>query len=296
MDTPQPLLFASATDTGNIREQNEDRLLLPPAVPDLLNQRGYLFAVADGVGGHIGGERASQSCVDILHEAIYGNAPVALEQAIQQVNTAVYHVAQQEAPHEGMGTTVVAALFAMQHVLVAHVGDSRAYLIRGQYIHQITNDHTLLEEKLQAGIISHEKAASFQGVNPLTRAIGKDPSVIVDVQELELHPQDYIILCSDGLSNHISADELLAATITYSPEQVARYLIDLTKTRGAPDNVTMVLVKVQALPITSQKPRTWLLQPAKDGRATPHTVIIAVVIVVTLVAIGLFVFIRMTMG
>ncbi|NJL53954.1 serine/threonine-protein phosphatase [bacterium] len=296
MHTTQPLIFAASTDTGNIREQNEDRLLIPFDYSHLLNQRGYLFVVADGVGGHVGGERASQCCIDVLHKSVYGDAPIALEPAIQQANTAVYQMAQREAPNKGMGTTVVAALFATRCVLLAHVGDSRAYLVRNQYIRQVTNDHTLLAEKVQAGIISPEKAADFHGINPLTRAIGKEPDVVVELQELDVQPHDCIILCSDGLSNLVTADEISAVTGSHAPQQAVQHLIELAKVRGAPDNVTVVVVQVQGVPITPRKPRTWSSQTYRSTLSTSRIISIVFVAVVTLAAIGLFVFILMGKG
>lgn len=246
-----------STDAGS-REQNEDSYMLPPQATEQLHQRGYLVAVADGMGGHSGGQLASQTCTRVLYEQFYGPNVVSLDAAITAVNSAVYSLARQMAAKDGMGTTLVAALFGGRRVLIAHAGDSRAYLVQHGQIEQLTHDHTLVQERVRAGLLSQHDADAFQGQNPIVRAIGNTPTVEADYTPVpQVQPGAAVVLCSDGLVKTVPDNEIAQLVTRMAPQQAAQQLVQLANQRGGPDNSTVAIVRVHALPITPQTPPTF---------------------------------------
>ena len=231
-------VFAS-TDIGKMRPINEDSYYMPGA--------GESFcAVADGMGGHKAGEVASEIAVREFSRAMRkAKAPYdqAIRAAVERANAAIYAAAREKDEFSGMGTTLTALYFHGDTAFLAHVGDSRAYLIRNGAIVRVTADHTLVEEMVLQGLITLEEARVHPKRNYLTRALGTAPSVEVDVIRMDVRSDDVYLLCSDGLSNHVSEREM--REIIFSGESgdacVAR-LIKCALNHGGTDNITAMLV------------------------------------------------------
>ena len=240
------------TDVGQVRPHNEDSILLEPAL--------NLYAVADGMGGHKGGEFASRICLDTMRDyllmaakgqaslvgesdATHSEAANLLGSAVRFANRAVFEAAFSKPEWRGMGTTIVALTVADNKVSIAHVGDSRAYLLRGGQFKQLTQDHSWIEEQVRAGLMSRDEALFAKGRNVLTRAIGQEDPVLVDLDELELQAGDRLLLCSDGLFGMV-ADEEIAALIGTSgnSEAVCRELVACANGRGGRDNISVILL------------------------------------------------------
>lgn len=240
------------TDVGQVRPHNEDSILLEPSL--------QLYAVADGMGGHKGGEFASRICLDTMRDylqmAARGHAPLVgeadavhseaanlLGSAVRFANRAVFEASFSKPEWRGMGTTIVALTVAGNRVAIAHVGDSRAYLLRKGAFKQITEDHSWIEEQVRAGLMSRDEALFAKGRNVLTRAIGQEEAVQVDLDELELQAGDSLLLCSDGLFGMV-ADEEIAALIgvARNPEEACRELVACANGRGGRDNISVILL------------------------------------------------------
>jgi protein phosphatase len=233
----------AATDKGRVREGNEDSHYAGST----------MFAVADGMGGHVAGEVASQRALEPVEE-LNGNqfadpedAQAALVDAIAQANRSVIADAAANPNLSGMGTTLTAVMLRNGRLHLAHVGDSRAYLLRpGEAISQLTTDHTLVEQLIREGRISRDEAATHPQRSVVTRAIGIDREVEVDsLAPLELQPGDQVVLCSDGLTGPVGDDEM-AAVLEAEPDGDAATskLIAMANERGGPDNITVVLLRV----------------------------------------------------
>jgi PPM family protein phosphatase len=235
------LRSGSATDVGRVRKINEDLPL----------ESDNLFAVADGMGGHVGGEVAARLAVASLAQA-FSRVPTAegLQQAFAAANQAVFDESQANPDVRGMGTTLTAlALVAgadgRDTLVMANVGDSRAYVLSDGHLTQITADHSLAEERMRHGEMTEAEAAVHPQRHILTRTIGIFPEVEADMWELELHSGDRVILCSDGLSNEVGMDEMAAVLQAQAdPGQAAQELVDLANERGGSDNITVVVVDV----------------------------------------------------
>ncbi len=244
------------THVGKVRKSNQDaygtvldwreKLGLGDEV---LQQRGHLFAVADGMGGHAAGEVASQIAIETLFTEYYTGEWVdpktTLAAAIAAANQAIFEMAAANPEMAGMGTTLVAALYQPEQGLVANVGDSRAYLFRSGKIIQVTRDHSWVAEQVSSGILTEEEAAHHPFRNVITRALGNEGQVTPEFFQLPPLPGDILLLCSDGLSNQVSDREIADILRAYPLDEAADRLIDLALERGAPDNVTLVLVQVQ---------------------------------------------------
>ena len=234
----------AGSDVGRIRSGNEDSYFCGLTV----------FAVADGLGGHQGGEVASAAAVEPLARldgrelADPGEAAEALANAIRAANEAILDRAAGDPALYGMGTTVTAAAVAGDGYLqLAHVGDSRAYLLREGDLAQLTNDHTVVGELVRRGRLTPEQAAIHPERSILTRAVGLDPRVPVDLPDpLELRSGDQLLLCSDGLTETV-ADDQIAELLSAAPDGHAacRSLIDAANNAGGPDNITVVLVRLE---------------------------------------------------
>jgi len=234
----------AGTDVGLARSGNEDSHLRGRTV----------FAVADGLGGHQGGEVASAMAVEPL-AALDGRAfadadeaAEALTAAIRAANQAILQRGRSDPELWGMGTTVTAAAVAHDRVLqLAHVGDSRAYLLRkGAPLRQLTTDHTVVAEAVERGLLTRQQAASHPQRGVVTRAVGLDPDVLVDLPEpLELEPGDQVLLCSDGLTEVVD-DEQIAGVLAEQVDggDACGTLIAAANRAGGPDNVTVVLLRV----------------------------------------------------
>ncbi len=250
MATHSGLTIGTSSDVGKRRELNEDTIGIPTmfgvGVEELLS-RGVLVAVADGMGGHAAGEVASRAAIESLFKTFYGGEAAepqaALQAAFAQANQAVFELASSDPGKKNMGTTLVAALIKGMLLHIANVGDSRAYLVRGRQVRQVSLDHSLVEEQVRAGILTEEQARSSLHKNIITRAIGLGRQVQVDTFTEDLESNDRILLCSDGLSNKLdSADILRMMTADTDPEHIAHSLTDLANQRGGEDNISAVVV------------------------------------------------------
>jgi serine/threonine protein phosphatase PrpC len=232
----------AGTDVGRARSGNEDSYFCGRTV----------FAVADGLGGHQGGEVASAAAVEPLAAldgrefAEPGEAAEALAAAIREANSAIIDRAAGDPGLWGMGTTVTAAALAGdRHLQLAHVGDSRAYLLRDGTLDQLTTDHTVVGELVRRGRLTREQAAIHPERSILTRAVGLDPQLPVDTPDhLELRDGDQVLLCSDGLTEAVDDDRIAELLSTQADGQAAcQALIDAANTAGGPDNITVVLLR-----------------------------------------------------
>ena len=234
----------SITDIGMVRKVNQDYVF---CYDKPIGQLGNLFLVADGMGGHNAGDYASRYCVETVAESVKnGNirSPISiLEQAIRDGNMAVEQKAESEEELHGMGTTVVAATILGGELYIANVGDSRAYLIR-EGIHQITEDHSLVEAMVQSGDIERKDARSHPNKNVITRAIGTSASVQADFFEISLLEGDTLLLCTDGLTNMVEDEEICRIIKNSSGlEQAGKELIRTANANGGRDNIGLILVQ-----------------------------------------------------
>ena len=251
------ILYSVQTRThpGKVRANNQDdfgtilewreKLGLTNAE---LQTRGHLFAVADGMGGHAAGEVASRLAIETLFRDYYTSPwrdPEAnLTAAIGAANQRIFAQAATNPEMNGMGTTLVAALYLPERWLIANVGDSRAYLFRNGRIRQVTEDHSWVAEQARSGILSAEEAAHHPLRNVITRSLGNEERVQPDVYPLNARPEDILLLCSDGLSNLVSEKEMTGILKSYPLDEAAEKLLALALERGASDNVTLILVKL----------------------------------------------------
>lgn len=239
----------SLTDPGCVRTQNQDAF----EVLDL-KHKGLLCVVCDGMGGAKAGDVASsmaaQEFVREIKEKFRSSMSKEalddlMDQAVKRANLAVYDKAQQDPEFAGMGTTLVAVLLRGKLATVVNVGDSRCYRINDDGICQITVDHSLVQLMITRGDLSQERAGSFPGKNLITRAIGTEASVKCDIFHVDLKRKDHLLLCSDGLSNLVHDQEILYEVIHGADKaECCQRLLEIAKKRGAPDNVTSILVQI----------------------------------------------------
>jgi protein phosphatase len=243
------------TDVGRKRDHNEDSFLVDEALG--------LFVVADGMGGHAGGGTASRLAVDTIHarlrvaqeaEPELFTAPAPLEEsglrevlrdAVESACQSIYQAAQGDPSLAGMGTTVTAAVVAGQNAFVAHVGDSRCYLARRGRIYQVSEDHSLVNEQLKAGAITPDEARHSRFKNIITRSVGFEADVSVDMMGLEVLPGDRLVICCDGLSNLVDDQEILEVVSANPLELAPKRLIDLANDRGGDDNITVIVIHIE---------------------------------------------------
>lgn len=236
-----------ASDIGKQREVNEDRCFF--------DANTGLFIVADGVGGHRAGETASEIAVKTVSKSLFpadGTAVYerredavsdAIRRSIEEANEAIYTAASQNPELHGMGTTIVVSLQSDSELYIAHVGDSRAYLIRDDMIRQLTEDHSYVAELVRAGSITPEEARRHHLRNVITRCVGTEPQVEVDIQEVRLVSGDYVVLCTDGLSELVSDDFIKDVVLDAgNPTEACRQLVDLANQLGGTDNITVIVV------------------------------------------------------
>jgi protein phosphatase len=232
------LKAAGATDVGNIRDSNED---------DLLIVEDALFVVADGMGGHVAGEVASREAVDAMREAYDSPGSTDdLRQAVRLANGAVWKRGSDDPSYRGMGTTVTAvAVVDGDKLAIANVGDSRTYLLRDDELIQLTEDHSFVQEAVRSGQLTRVQAESHPRRSQLTRALGVGDDVDVDVEVLEPLTGDRLLLCSDGLWDEVG-DELIAMVLSgrREPEEAASELVRWAKDAGGRDNITVIVVDV----------------------------------------------------
>lgn len=254
MNVSEALQIVTQTHTGMVRTQNEDSVLANP-------QRGFVV-LADGMGGYNAGEVASGMATALIGTQLelalaqgvaakatgdgksWQHALLAAE--IARANTAIYQAAQSQPQYSGMGTTLVMGVFHDNLLTAAHIGDSRLYRLRGEEFRQITRDHSMLQEQIDAGMITPEQARTSQNKNLVTRALGVDPAVEPEIHDYEVAVGDVYLLCSDGLNDMVE-DEEIAMTVSALSANLglcASQLIEMANDHGGRDNVSVILIKV----------------------------------------------------
>lgn len=238
--------ISAGTDVGKLRATNQDSYEIGE-LPD----GGAWAVVCDGMGGHAGGNVASRMAVDRIAKDIKENfrsgmssssVKNILEASIVAANLEIFDRSLQDEEVRGMGTTAVIAVCIGENCVVANVGDSRCYKLSAESVTQITKDHSLVQEMVDAGLISPEQAAVHPRKNVITRALGIEEDVAVDFTELSLAPGDKLLLCSDGLSNLVTETEMAACTSDPDIFNYAKRLIDLANEKGGHDNITAVVM------------------------------------------------------
>ena len=237
------------TDQGCVRSQNQDAYQIAQ-----LDRNSLLCVVCDGMGGAKSGNIASTLAVDVFVQEVrrfwtanstQEKINQMLQSAVKLANFTVYDQAQQFEEFDGMGTTLVAALIRGRKATVVNVGDSRVYLANEDGIRQITKDHSLVQMMVDRGELTPEQAKSYPGKNYITQAVGTESMVMCDFYRLDVAKGDYLLLCSDGLSNLLDDQEILFEIVHGVKKQnCCKRLLDIAKTRGAPDNVTSVLIEI----------------------------------------------------
>jgi serine/threonine protein phosphatase PrpC len=241
---------AQLTDVGRKRPHNEDNMAyVIPKDATAMAKKGALFIVADGMGGHAAGEVASEIAVDTVSKAYYQDDSedviVSLVRAIKRANTLIHQRAAENMLRSGMGTTCVAAVLRGGTAYIANVGDSRAYFIHNGQVRQVSQDHSWVAEQVRAGLLTEEQARSHAQRNVITRSLGTQPDVEVDVFTEQLEEGDFLVLCSDGLSGLISDDDLRTIVNQYQPQESVYHLVERANENGGPDNITVIVARVQ---------------------------------------------------
>lgn len=245
------------TDIGCRRERNEDSYLI--------NTDYKLCVVADGMGGHLGGEFASRLAISTIEEVVSelmqdpdttlqsnievrpGDYKSYLKYAIGVAGNRIYERASRDPSLHGMGTTIVALLFADDRAFYAHVGDSRCYLIRSGKIKQLTQDHSLVSEQLKAGIIQPSDVRNHKFKNIITRSVGFQEDVDIDIDAKQVRTGDKFLLCTDGLTNMVSNEDILAIAAEKSPRDACNELVERANENGGEDNITVIVCEVEAV-------------------------------------------------
>lgn len=255
MDLHNTLEIVRLTDVGQRRDHNEDAIASDHSM-------GFVI-LADGMGGYKAGEVASEiavlSITAELKEAMQSQRPGQVDtmlgkqaearliyDAVRNANTAIYNVSQTQPQCAGMGTTLVVGLFTNNKLLVGHIGDSRMYRFRSDVLTQITEDHSLLQEQIRSGLITPEQAKYSANKNLVTRAVGIDPEVELELNEYDVEVDDIYLLCSDGLTDLVD-DDLIQATLNMLSSdlpEAAKKLVDLANENGGKDNISVILVRV----------------------------------------------------
>ena len=237
------------SDQGCVRQQNQDAYQIVQ-----LDRNSQLCVVCDGMGGAKSGNIASSLAVDVFTQEVRRCWTPSMDQqkidqmlrsAVKLANFTVFDQSQQFEEFDGMGTTLVSALVRSRHATIINVGDSRAYLINKDGIRQVTTDHSLVQMMVERGALTPERARTYPGKNFITRAIGTEPMVECDLFHLEVAKGDFLLLCSDGLSNMMDDQEILFEVVHGVNRQFCcQRLLDIAKNRGAPDNVTSILIMI----------------------------------------------------
>ena len=237
------------SDQGCVRQQNQDAYQIVQ-----LDRNSQLCVVCDGMGGAKSGNIASSLAVDVFTQEVRRCWTPSMDQqkidqmlrsAVKLANFTVFDQSQQFEEFDGMGTTLVSALVRSRHATIINVGDSRADLINKDGIRQVTTDHSLVQMMVERGELTPERARTYPGKNFITRAIGTEPMVECDLFHLEVAKGDFLLLCSDGLSNMMDDQEILFEVVHGVNRQFCcQRLLDIAKNRGAPDNVTSILIMI----------------------------------------------------
>jgi PPM family protein phosphatase len=276
-----------ATDKGQVREGNEDAYLVEPP----------LYAVADGMGGHRGGEVASQLALETIAD-LFRKGDVPLAEQVRQANRAVFERSGEDRAVAGMGTTLTAALVQRELAHVMHVGDSRAYLLRAGTLRQLTEDHTLVNRMVKAGEITPEEAEIHPHRNVITRSLGTEADVDVDEQDVGLLDGDRLLLCSDGLTGMLSEGQIQAILeAATSAQEAADRLVRAANRAGGVDNITVLVLAIaegepeEAADAVEASTPSVVLEPAPAEPERPKrwlrvAVIVPIVLIVVVAALA----------
>ncbi|MCU0763094.1 MAG: Stp1/IreP family PP2C-type Ser/Thr phosphatase [Hydrogenophaga sp.] len=245
--------YFSLTDTGMVRDNNEDSVALDP--------ENHVAILADGMGGYNAGEVASAMATTFVRselgrwlseggsQASAREIKRAMEICIDNANRSIFNAANSQPQYAGMGTTLVMGVFQDARTLIGHVGDSRCYRLRGGNFAQLTRDHSLLQEQLDAGLITPEQAQYATHKNLVTRALGVEDTVLLEVNEFRVEDGDLYLLCSDGLSDMLSDERMAAVLVTAGTlEEKANALVDAANDSGGRDNISVILAAAKSKP------------------------------------------------
>jgi serine/threonine protein phosphatase PrpC len=264
------LIYCDRTDIGRRRSNNQDsKAVLPPSNPQQYRTRGWMFLVADGMGAHAAGEEASRIAaerVPLVYEKLAQRSPpLALRRSLEQINGEINAKGEGAAAFKGMGTTCTTLVLLPRGALVGHIGDSRAYRIRGRRIEQLSRDHSLVWEIEASAGFSREQATGNVPKNIITRSMGPHPHVEVDLEgPFPVEEDDIFILCSDGLSGQVTDEEIGLLACELEPREAAAALVGLALVRGAPDNITVIVARAgrEEISKVSSKDEPWPLSDA----------------------------------
>ncbi len=270
---------AQLTDVGRKRPHNEDNMAyVIPKDEQVMARKGALFIVADGMGGHAAGEVASEIAVETVTVTYYQDESedllLSLMNAIKRANTIIHQRAAENMLRSGMGTTCVAAVLRGNMAYVANVGDSRAYMVRRSQVRQISQDHSWVEEQVRAGLLTHDQARSHAQRNVITRCLGTQAEVEVDVFSEVLEEGDTFILCSDGLSNMVAEEDLHAIIKQYVPQESVYHLVERANENGGSDNITAIVVRVQEVGTAEMATTTRQLVPVGAPDKSEDTMVL----------------------
>lgn len=289
------VLVRARTDVGRTRDHNEDNFGYREATTDeVASAKGHLLLVCDGMGGHAAGEVASQIAIDTILSAYYDDPSedprASLTSAVKLANRRIFEQSSSNRDQQGMGTTCVAAVIRGDELIMGYVGDSRGYLLRDGQLKQVTRDHSWVGQQVEMGLLAPEDAKDHPMMNIITRALGHHPDVEVDIASQKVQVSDVVLLCSDGLSGQVD-DAKMQQIVEEAEllENAASALINAANEAGGPDNITVVLGRVDAVepisamtvPITiatvteSSEPITLTEQPATVDatmQTTPVTI------------------------
>lgn len=236
-DAPRaPLICAALTHQGKVRPTNQDTLVI--------SEELSLYGVADGMGGHNGGETASAGARDEVLRALEGKTPslAALREAIEQANTALFAQSEEEEALAGMGTTLSLMWLSDDFAYLAHVGDSRVYCLRDGALQQMTDDHSLVAELVRKGVLTQEQAEKHPLRNVITRAVGTETGIDIDLAVEDRKPGDTWLICSDGLHGLVSDSDMEAILMANAPDKAAQLLLDAALEAGGRDNISVVVL------------------------------------------------------
>jgi len=275
------------THIGMRRKQNQDSLAGPDGIdPQLVARKGYLYVVADGLGGHAGGKVASQIAARRVMDEYYSDPSDqivhSLRRAIQEANRAVYEEGLKP-EHAGAGTTIVAAVLHESQLVVANVGDSRAYLVRQGRIRRLTEDHSWVVEQVKTGVLNPEDTLTHPQRHVVTRTLGGEPAVDPDIVRLGIRPADTVLLCTDGLTETLTDAEILQIVNQNEPEPAVADLIRQANNRGGPDNITALVIRVMSTPLA----RSLALRSLGAGIPPPLLVGVVASLMILIVAFGI---------
>jgi PPM family protein phosphatase len=266
-----------ATDTGRVRDHNEDSYVVEPP----------LYAIADGMGGAKAGEVASQLALETIID-LQRAGETTLEDDVREANRIVFARSEEDTKFTGMGTTLTAVLASAEALHLVHVGDSRAYLLRDGLLRQLTRDHTLVDRMVEAGEISRDEADVHPHRNVLLRSLGTEPKIDIEAHDVGLLEGDRILICSDGLTDMVTEDQIVAIldVTEGNPQDAADRLVRAANRAGGVDNITAIVLEVQPGEPEAGTVAAAPMRTSAPARRTPWRAIIAVITLVVVAFAG----------